>query len=532
MKRVVSRWLGICLLLGSSIQNLPAAPAPQHSGSPKTAEVIGRLHFAGLAHLNADPNGRVFKEIWNLPSTAQLREEALDKISAAMASHFEATGNGATGNPNAVIRPLLSDLCTAEFYAETVEHPQDLLETTLAVHLDDTRRRLWETNCGQLLSGWRLRTASGSAQLTLLSTNSWVVLRCLQGASAGSAGQLPPNAILNKIRQGQRPVPVAQDYWLKLFGDLPRWVQWATQKEKTLPRVELSVVGRKDALRTQARLTFKEAVVPRIEKWDIPLETVRDPLISFTAIQGIAPWLQKQPFMQDLGLERTPNQLYCWELVQSAFQLQGAVPVPDPTDAFQRVREKWVPRFDRTLTQYNLGDVRPLTNRVGLMWFGLPILFPYLEPVREGNHGFLHAGVFPVKPPTNPPPAQLFQQLTSQTNLIYYDWEITQGRLNQLRPFLQLCAVFLNYPPMSTNSNSSKWLDAIETRLGNSATEVSAASPRELNLVRTSPLGLNGLELLTLAKWIEGTNFPRPSLDIGFRPVVHSHRQKPAPPAH
>ena len=45
------------------------------------------------------------------------------------------------------------------------------------------------------------------------------------------------------------------------------------------------------------------------------------------------------------------------------------------------------------------------------------------------------------------------------------------------------------------------------------------ASPRELAAVRTSHLGLNGLELLTLANWLEGTNFPQMNLEFGFRPT-------------
>jgi hypothetical protein len=78
---------------------------------------------------------------------------------------------------------------------------------------------------------------------------------------------------------------------------------------------------------------------------------------------------------------------------------------------------------------------------------------------------------------------------------------------------------------MSTNSAAHKWLDAIEPRLGNTVTELREISPRELQLVRTSHAGLNGLELLAMANWLESTNFPNAKLEIGFRPVLR--QQKP-----
>ena len=45
-------------------------------------------------------------------------------------------------------------------------------------------------------------------------------------------------------------------------------------------------------------------------------------------------------------------------------------------------------------------------------------------------------------------------------------------------------------------------------------------SAKELQVVRTSHLGLNGLEVLGLAGWLEATNFPKLNLKLGFRPVV------------
>jgi hypothetical protein len=529
MQCLKRQWLviGLALAFGGLIRSAAAAPG-ERPGAPAKPEVIGRIHFAGFQQLSEDSNGRTFKEIWNLPISTQLRGEALDRVATALALRFQPKVQDGPPSCAGLIRPLLNDLCNAESYAEAIEYPQNMVESVVAVRLDEARSRVWQGNWSQVLSGWKLRTAAGPAQLSFVATNSWFVLRCVSGPGTTGAGELAQNSIIAKIQQGQRPTAAAQDYWLKLDADLPRWAQWLSHPREDLPRLDLTMTGQEQYLRTQARLTFREPVVPRIEKWDVPMPTLHDPLKSFTALQGLAPWLKKQPLIQELGLEKVPNQLYLWSLSQTIFQFQAAVPVPDPDNAFERIAANWVPRFNRVLDEYALGDVRPLTNRTELMWRGLPILVPYLEPVREDKKGFLHAGIFPVAPPTNPPPHQLFQQLNSQTNLLCYDWEITQDRLNQLRPLLQLVSVFLTVSPMSTNSTASKWLDALEPRLGEAVTEVSRVSPREMNIVRKSHIGLNGLEILSLANWLEGTNFPRLNLNLGFRPVIRSRGQKPA----
>jgi hypothetical protein len=528
MKRFTSHWLAACLGLALAGWCLAATGPSKHSGLPSKPDVIGRIHSVGQAQWSRDGNGRVFQEIWKLPATVRLRDEALDKLAGAVAANFEAKAQGNEASCAPLIRPLLNDLCSAEFYAEAVEHPQDMLESTLALHLNEERSRLWQTNWARLLKDWKLRSKTGSAHLSVLSTNSWVALRCISGPGEADAEKLSPNALLTSLRQGKRPVPASQEYWFKVDADLPRWSQWLSLRKPDLPRVTYQVAGRKEYLRSQARLTFREPVVPRIEKWDVPMAILRDPLISFTAVQGLAPWLKKQPFIQELGLEKTPNQLYLWALSQTAFQLQAAVPLPDANLAFQRIGEKWVPRFNKTFEQYAVGQIRPLTNRVELMWRGLPILVPYLNPVQQDGKGYIHAGIFPVNAPTNPPPRQLFEQLTTQTNLIYYDWEITQARVNQLRPLVQLAAVFMKVSPMSTNSASYSFLDAVEPHLGNSITEVSVASPRELEVVRTSHLGMNGIEILAMAQWLQSTNFPAMNFDVGFRPVFRPGSKKPA----
>ena len=53
-----------------------------------------------------------------------------------------------------------------------------------------------------------------------------------------------------------------------------------------------------------------------------------------------------------------------------------------------------------------------------------------------------------------------------------------------------------------------RWLTSIQKGLGETVTEITVASPRELKLTRKAPMGLNAVELTYLATWLESTNFP------------------------
>jgi hypothetical protein len=523
MKRVstISHSLPVCVALVLGSPGVLAGMSPHRLAAVQPAEVVARFHYVGHQQVNADTNGSVCKAVWQLPESTQLLDKALDNLAAFAGAYFQPKAKDAAPGCAALLRPLLADLRSAEFCGEVLARPQGGFESTLALHLDEARSRLWAETWAKVLANWEVRPSTG--QLSYIATNSWFGLRCVSGPadSSGNGGFESP--IWRRLGQGQRPVAPGHDYWVKLEADLEHWANWLPfPKTRNLPHFELAVTGRKEYLRSEGRLTFKEPAVSRVQKWEIPTETIRDPLISFTALQGIAGWLHKQPFVQELGLSPVPNQVYFWGLSQTAFQVQAAVPVADAPTVFDRIAEKWIPKWNQVLAEYADGNVQRLTNRAELIWRGLPILVPYLQPARDHGEAFLHGGVFPVQPPTNAPPVALFQQLTGQTNLVYYDWEITQARLEQIRPLLQVTAAFLTISPISTNSTAFRWLDSIEPKLGNSVTEVTAVSPRELNLVRTSHLGLNGLELLTAANWLESTNFPRVNWQIGFRPVAQA----------
>lgn len=522
MKQLMSPCSLLTLIVLLAVRTLALA-APAEENAPPRGDVIARIHSLGSQGWGTDPTGRTFKEIWNLPITGQFREEALNKLAMAFGAHFEP--KGAVGGAARLVRPLLNDLISHETRLEVLQTGPGQREYTLAARLEEPRSKVWQSNIAELAGGWVWRSTGIRPKIGLLATNGWVAVRW----NSDPAADNDVRGLMHRIQKGQLESDRPSDYWLKVDADLARAAVWIAKPDRArLPQLALTIVGNKENLRTQAHLTFPEPLVSRVEKWEIPTDIIRDPLVSFTAIQGIAPWLKQQSWFEELGLDSVPNQLYFWGLSQTAFQLQAAVPMPDASKAFARMSEAALNTYNRSLEEYAVGKINRMTNRQELMWTGLPILVPYLRPATDHGRGYLHGGIFPVPASTNAAPPQLFEQLTTKPNLVYYDWEITQMRLDQLRPLAQVSGVFLTIPAISTNSAAFKWLDAIEPRLGNAVTEASLETPRELNVQRTAHLGLNGLELLTLAHWVDGTNFPNLDLTFGFRPVIRS--SKPAKP--
>ena len=114
---------------------------------------------------------------------------------------------------------------------------------------------------------------------------------------------------------------------------------------------------------------------------------------------------------------------------------------------------------------------------------------------------------FPNSPKTRPLPPELFT-LLARTNLVYYHWEITAERLEQLPQLTQLALMLTRHKQLDAQSAAGKWLDRIGPTLGNTVTEVTQTAPNELTFTRKAPGGLTAIELTALANWLEATNFP------------------------
>jgi hypothetical protein len=123
-----------------------------------------------------------------------------------------------------------------------------------------------------------------------------------------------------------------------------------------------------------------------------------------------------------------------------------------------------------------------------------------------------------------PAPPELFAQFMGRTNVMYYDWEITEQALLHSRQMWQILDILERRSLSGTNQASSNWTFDMASHLGNTVTEVTLSTPNELTLVRKSHIGFTGFELVALSRWFDSPSFP-----FGYEPPPKSRfpRSKP-----
>lgn len=87
--------------------------------------------------------------------------------------------------------------------------------------------------------------------------------------------------------------------------------------------------------------------------------------------------------------------------------------------------------------------------------------------------------------------------------MVAYEWEIAGESFihwNVLFDFNNMVQRRMAFP---VNARARKWFMSIAPSLGNSVTEVFRLSPTEFSFVRKSDVGLDGLEMTLLARWID-----------------------------
>src|SRR5882672_7400381 len=495
-------------LLGLAAAVLTAGCFDQAGGVRSYKGPLLRYHSASRAQLAAGTNATVLKEITTLPATTDLRGHLAQKLAAATLPFWRKDLPADAADQSALLRPLLDDFLSAETYLE-VRGAAGGTDTALAIELTDPRAQIWSNNLKQLAGAWKLgaprdlttegfkgweaKRAQAPNTLQFYRAGKWVVL----GLGQERLAQLP--ALLAEVKKAGRPVPALNSNLLDLAADLPGLRPWFPALAKwPLPPVVATMAGRGETVRTEVRFQYSGKIPWRPEPWKIATNIVGEPLTSFTLGQGIAPLLGLVKPLADSGLNPLPNQFCAWGINHEQCRMYFTVPVSNATNAMGRVSAA-VPKFLYSIFPSPLGSFLYSTNNAELLWAGVPFIIPMLQPHHNGRDEYLFGGLFPLGPTHTPVPDELFAQVRGRTNLIYYDWEITEHRLKHGRLFYQLAGILNGRPPAPTNTPSQRWISAIGSKLGNTATEITQTGPQELALVRRSHVGFTGFELATLS---------------------------------
>jgi len=499
-----------CVVAATGCREKPVTATPP-TAAPAPAGPVLRLHFAGLNHIATNASSAKLNTPLNSPEAVAAWKQINDRLALTLPGTLFGPTAGSP-NPSALLRPLLDELAASKFLFET--HDVQGATWMLTVFLDAGQRAKWSTNLWQAVgskpvalppmgpgtSAWSVKTVDGHL-LTVASFED-----CLMVSKSVPSAPLPANPTPGKHPAlSANLVDLTADLArLQPMLDLPKSLAW--------PHLSVNVTAKGDALRSEASLKFANAAPWKLDAFRLPTNSVRDPLISFTAVQGFGEWLARLPEFKEWELKSVPNQLFTWARSDVPYNLLAAAPMPDASNTVVQAAPHALHTLGTNVQAARLGRITFTTNRTEIGWGGMPILVPFVRPAPEPGNDFLlfgsMAGIIPMGPNTNPPPAELLNQFLPRTNMVYYDWEITEAKLAQWVPIFQLAAMLSPTPSFPGAAAANQWLRAVSPKLGNTITEVTAVSPTELKAVRRSDLGLTAIELTWLARWLDNPAFP------------------------
>jgi hypothetical protein len=427
---------------------------------------------------------------------------------------------------------LLADSVRAESFLAVTGDTNHLAEIALAVRLPADRAEFWRTNLltiaenwsggrSQALpgaaAGWELKPPGDKGVFRLVRADNWTLFGWGKEALAGQ------DEFRKRIAKSGSPAPVPGDSWGEIFFDGPNLatvfsllslspsVGESAGVRGSLPAANLALARRGSDLRLSGNMIFRESFSWQLESWQIPTNLIHEPIISFTAVQGVASLLNA--FQDSFGLPsgNSPHQLFMWAGNNFPVQTLVAAPMPNADEFVRHLSPRILDRFNPLLQAHDVGFLASATNSLGaetIRWTGIPPwVTPFLSSFRDSGAEFLVAGTFQNWPGDNPPP-QIFHHLLTRSNLVYYDWEIVAEHLQTWRATINIFRHLFELPRLGTDTASILCLNAVSNRLGNTVTEVTRANSNRLDFVRQGPLGLTGLELIALAHWLESSRFP------------------------
>jgi hypothetical protein len=491
--------------------------------SNDAANVVAHYHCAGSAQLTGNTNLSTLQKALALPSAVAVRQLALARISRMVA---DGLNFGTNASAASLIEPLLSDVLETESLGAFSGTAANSLNFVLALRLDSKRAQLWQDNLGKALggagekittkefNGWRWNRGAADS-IWIVPARDWLL--------AGCGNDLLPVQVeyLRQVSRDGRPGPALTNNWLEADLDLARFAAWLPDWSRLFrpARIKLSVAGEKDNLHMAARMIYPEAMPWKSGSWQMPTELAQGSIISFTAGQNVAAFLNLSPAFSQLDGNPLTNQFYAWALNGMPFLDYMAWPVVNATNALEKLSIEASDAFSPELQQFNGTELLWLADQRKLVLSNLRVITPTLESVQDEAGEFLLLSAFPRPPANQPVPDELWKQINGRTNLVYYDWELTGPRLQQWRLLgrMILTRRVPMHDMMYARLVEDKWLGELTPLAGNTVTEITRTAPNELSVVRSAPVGFTGIEMFLLSDWLSAVGSP----PIDSRPPAH-----------
>lgn len=538
MNRIWPVVVSLVLLVGGGCQPEGATPSASGSSAPaaksaavaKTVPAIQPLlqwHSLGLQSVAHATEGKRLQAILSEPKSGLLKSNTLERLSVNLpALLFPEAGTNATQATR--LKPLLEDVLNYE--SKVVWVSQSPLRWRVEVKIPEDRTGVWSIGLYDLLVRGeqtnKIARTNITGTVTSVSYSSTESYRF--GLAKGWVSVERAESGFDWSSVSVKGLESAKDAWLSLAMDtklMPNAT--AAFGEGNLPYARLAIEGKGDNQSSALDLKFPNALNIKLQDWQVPTNTIKDPVISFTAVQGFGGWWGRQEWLKPFGLKEAPQQGYFWAQPEAPYQSFGIFKAKDATNviasAVSRTNE-----FNAAATNIFFGRMIARPNE--LLWGGLPpFVIPSFKAAPEPADDQVLMALFPMARSKTDLPPELLKQFIGQPKLVYYDWEITELRLKQWMQMGPFISMILKRMPLTNSKIPYEWLGAISPKLGNSVTEGDWATPDEIHIRRKSPIGLTGAELYLFARWLDQKSFPL--WDAPVDPMAKLPGVPMAPPA-
>ncbi len=521
----------ILLGLAAGLAALGAEP------SKKNRQPAFGWHFAGTRAIEAAEDAPTVQDIWRLPESKRLGKLLVERFAQTPERQMFGRQAQAPAVRAQAAQALLEQLLTFESFGEINGPAGGHLRLSLAVKLAPPQAGEWEQHLRRYLGSlnwlelepdtargnlrWRAADTNSAASACLVKEGDWLLF--------GAGSDAFPRLLEWKasIAAGMSPADLPEGAVLQLRGNVDKLTQWlAGVPLPPLADFKIHFKPEENGVRTEAVIHLREAVESPLPDWNIPTNAIHEPLVSFSGTRGLSRLIARLPAAQDLAAQGIPRQFFSWSL---KFNRKYADSLPIfpiylgwPIAAEEINGARLIKRLPAILGPNILasGNARlvsiPNRNEI-LLQLQQPLIQPFIRGLPHRDGGVRIAGLFagPLPLSKRPAPDALFAQLYNAENLVYYQWEIVQQQIDFAKTFLQLLAFLSDKLQMKTDSTASRWLTAIAPKMGNNAvTMATATSPKTLELVRKSYLGLTGAELVAIAFWLESEFCPWINADL------------------
>ncbi|MBL6764637.1 MAG: hypothetical protein ISQ14_06755 [Verrucomicrobiae bacterium] len=470
----------------------------------QAAEPALHLHLHGPASIGQDEAASGLKGIFEVPHSQTVGEFLIGSVARNVVGEFAADSSDSAVNELAAIlkRGIANETvleitdrekrawrCTFRLPAQELEVFENVLRMFVKRHKGAIKSPI-DAN-----GGWSFTPSGSKRAVTVSRLAGWITL--------DATGIPQPSDWKQNGLRGLRPVP-------KIDGPIRLSV-----RSEMLPMLapglrlphafslDLDVKYHNGRLRSDGSVRFDEDVKLALETFSPPSNSIRDPLITFSALRGFQAWLADWDYLRQWRIPVLPNQAFAWAQQDLPMHSLVAFPFPKAAQYLLKQQARVDEVLNPNLARHSMGGFEYSTNAAAQVLRGVPLMAPFATAAPEASGDWAMLGTVvgnrPTGTNTNPPPAELLAQINNRPDLLYYHWEITEPRLQQVRMIADLARIFAMQILPGNDSPFPIWLKNLASSLGNTVTEITRESDRVWKLTRTSDIGLTSLELTLLA---------------------------------